>query len=145
MGKFLLTSVEVLIDGTDLSNYCFSIDTPEESEQVEVSGFNTARTREFLAGLRDQTITLQMLQDFGAGGPHGVLAPLFESGDSFEIWIKPDAGAAVSATNPQFGGEAQMLSYNGLSGELNARSEITVTIKPAANEGFAWYETEQGS
>lgn len=142
MAKFLLTQVEVLIDGNDLSNWCFSIDTPEEADQVDVSGFNAARLREFLSGLKDQTITISMLQDFGALGPHATLQPLWEAGDTFDIWIKADSALAASATNPVFGGEAQMFSYNGLSGELNARSEIQVTFKPATNAAFAWYEVE---
>jgi len=142
VGKFLLTSVKVLLDGNDMSNYCFNIDTPEEADQVEVTGFNADRLREFLAGLKDQTITLQMLQDFATGGPHSVLNALWEAGSTFEIWIQPDMTQPTSATNPIFGGDAQMFSYNGLSGELNARSEISVTIKPATNAAFGWQNTD---
>ena len=138
MAKYLLTNAEVLLDGHDLSSHSHSLDTPESADQVDVSGFNPNRTREFLPGLKDQTITIGMLQDFGAGGPHDVLVDLFEDGTEFEVWIKPDATASTSPTNPVYGGTAVMYEYNGLAGELNARGEITVTLKPANNSAFGW-------
>lgn len=138
MAKYLLTNAKVLVDGHDLSNHSYSLDAPEEADQVDVSGFNPNRLREFLQGLIDQTITIGMLQDFADDGPHDVLVDLFHAGTTFEVWIQPDATASTSATNPIFGGVGQLFAYNGLSGELNARGEITVTIKPANNAAFGW-------
>lgn len=137
MAKYLLTDAEVLIDGHDLSNWCFSLDTPDSTDQVDISGFKADRVKETLPGQRDQTITLGVLQDFQDNGPHDVLETLYENGTSFEVWIKPNASASTSATNPVFGGEGILYEYNGLSGELNARGETTVTIKPNAL-AFGW-------
>ena len=61
MAKYLLTNGKVFINGKDLSDHAFSIDTPDEREEVDVSGFSPSGTREFLPGVRDQTITIAFL------------------------------------------------------------------------------------
>lgn len=138
MAKYLLTNAKVTIGTTDLSGHAFSLDTPESAEQVDVSGFSATRTREFLPGVIDQTITIGFLQDFGTASVHQTLQPLFASGSAFAISIQPDATAGTSDTNPWFGGSANMYEYNGLSGELNARGEVSATFKPSTNSLFAW-------
>ncbi len=131
MSKYLLTNAGVLIDNNDFSNHSFSLDTPEEAEQVDVSGFSSTRTREFLPGVIDQTITIGMLQDFGT--VHPVLSALFASGTTFPIKVY-----AVGTTGHNFGGTATLYTYNGLSGDLNARGEVEATFKPASNSLFSW-------
>lgn len=138
MGKYLLTKAKVLVNSVDLSNFSFSLDTPDEREQVDVSGFNAAGTREYLPGQRDQTITVGFLQGFGTGEPHRVLQPLYESGTSFVISILPDSTAGVGPGNPSFGGTATLYAYDGLNGQLNARGEITATFRPTGAAGFQW-------
>jgi hypothetical protein len=138
MSKYLLTNAKVVVGGTDLSHFAFGLDTPDTKEQVDVSGFNPAGTREYLPGLRDQTITVNFLQGFGTGEPHRVLEPLYESGTSFPITIQPDATAVVGPGNPTFGGTATLYEYNGLAGQLNARGEITAVFRPSTGAGFQW-------
>lgn len=137
MAKYLLTNARVVVGSTDLSDHAFSLDTPEETEQVEVSGFNATRTREFLPGLIDQTITIGFLQDFASSNVHATLQPLYSGGSIFAMYVQPFA-SGTDAQNPKFGGSAVIYSYNGLSGELNARGEVTATFKPAPGASFAW-------
>lgn len=135
MGKFILYDAKVEVNNADLSNYAFSLDTPEESDQVDVSGFSPTRTREFLLGLSDQTITVGFLQDVaGTAGPHAILQPLYSGGSVFPIKISYPSGTP----DVTFGGSAQLFTYNGLSGELNARAELSATFKPASNSVFEW-------
>lgn len=138
MSKFLLNNAKVMVGSADLSNYAFNLDTPDEKEQVEVSGFNPSGSREFLPGQRDQTVTIQFLQGFGSNEPHRVLQPLYESGSAFLISVQPDATAGVGTANPRFAGTAVLYAYNGLSGALGARGEITATFRPATSAGFSW-------
>lgn len=138
MGKYLLTKAKVVVDSHDLSNFAFNIDTPDEKEQVDVSGFNIAGTREYLPGQRDQSIVVQFLQGFGSGEPHQVLQPLYESGTTFAVEVMPDASAGTSAANPRYWGTASLYAYDGLNGALNARGEITATFRPATGAGFQW-------
>jgi len=138
MAKYLLTKAKVLVAGTDLSLFAFSLDTPETSEQVDVSGFNPAGTKEYLPGQRDQTITIGFLQGFGTSEPHRVLQPLYAGGSSFPLSVQADSTQPASASNPTFGGTATMYEYNGLSGQLNARGEMTATFRPSSGAGFQW-------
>ncbi len=133
MSKYLLTNAGVLVNSVDLSNHAFSLDTPEEAEQVDVSGFSATRTREFLPGVIDQTITIGFLQDFAGSSVHDTLNGLFSGTSTFPIKVY-----AVGTTGTNFGGTASLYSYNGLSGELNARGEVSATFKPASNSLFAW-------
>jgi hypothetical protein len=138
MPKYLLTNAKVVVGSADLSNFAFSLDTPDEREQIDVSGFSPTGTQEFLPGTRAQTITVGFLQGFGSAEPHRVLQPLYESGTTFALLVQPDASAGTSAGNPTFGGTASLYAYNGLAGNLNARGEITATFRPATGGGFAW-------
>jgi hypothetical protein len=138
MAKYLLTNGKVFINGKDLSDHAFSIDTPDEREEVDVSGFSPTGTREFLPGVRDQSITIGFLQDFGTASVHQTLEPLYRGGSTFTMYVMPNATLGTSATNPLYGGTASMFGYNGLAGELNARGELEVTFRPASGSGFAW-------
>lgn len=138
MGKFLLNDVKVMVASIDLTSHAFNVDTPSEKEQVDVSGFSATGTREYLPGLADQTIEIQFLQDFSASQVHATLEPLYRSGTTFIVYVVPDASLAVSATNPAYGGSASLYSYDGLSGALGARAEMTATFRPAPNAAFAW-------
>ena len=138
MAKFIFTDGKVVVNNRNLSDHAFSIDTPSEKEQIDVSGFSATGTREFLPGLADQTIEVGFLQDFGTNSVHQTLEALYTAGSSFPFFVQPDSDAGTSASNPIYGGTASLYEYNGLSGELNARSEVTGVFKPAPGSRFAW-------
>lgn len=137
MAKTRLTDVSVVVNGVTLSDHAFAVDLPSEKERIDVSGFSSTGTKEYLAGNAEQTITIQFLQDFASASVHQTLEPLYTAQTLHLITIKPTS-SAVSATNPKFSGSAYLLAYNGLSGELNSRSEITATFVPGDSTGFAW-------
>jgi hypothetical protein len=139
--KYLLTNAKITVNSVDLSRFGFSLDTPEDAEQVDVSGFSPTGTREYLPGTRSQQIVIGFLQSFGAGEVHQTLQPLYASGSVFAMKVQPDATAAPSATNPTFGGSAVLYSYDGLNGQLSARGEITATFLASGTVGFAWGTT----
>lgn len=137
MPKYLLTDGFVSVNGVDLSNHAFRMDTPQENERVDVSGFSSTGTKEYLAGQKEESITVGFLQDFAAAKVHATLEPLFRNRTVFLIELRPTS-AAVSATNPKLSGSVQLLSYNGLSGELNGRGETEATFTPATQAGLVW-------
>jgi hypothetical protein len=137
MPKFISTDWKVVINGVALSDHCFDVQIGDEKEQVDVSGFSPTGRREFLPGIQDQTITCQFLNDFGAGSVHQTIWPLYEGGSSFPVFVQPDSDAGTSATNPWYGGTANVFSYPP-SATLNERAEVTVEFKPAPNSLFDW-------
>jgi hypothetical protein len=138
VAKFLLTDAKVVVNNVVLSDHADGVDTPSEKEQIDVSSFSPTGTREFLPGIADQTIEIEFFQDFASNKVHATLEPLYTSGSSFPLFVQPDSDAGTSATNPIYGGTAQLFSYNGLSGSLNDPSKMTATFKPAANASFTW-------
>jgi len=136
--KRINTDIKVVVNGRNLSDHAFGVDTPSTKEQIDVSGFSPTGVREFLPGVEDQTITVSFLQDFGTNSVHQTLQPLYESGTPFPFYVMPDSDLGTSSTNPLFGGTAIIYDYNGLSGALNSRGELTATFRPAPGSRFAW-------
>ena len=137
MAKFAATDCYVLVSTQNISDWCFGIDIPDSKSQIDVSGFNPTASMEFVPGQRDQSIVLNIEQDFGSTQIHALLNPLYVNNTVFAVEIRPTSGAR-SATNPWFGGSAQLYEYDGLSAQLNNRAEITATIRPASNAIWAW-------
>lgn len=135
---FLAGDVKVVINDVNLSDQAFAVDTPSEKDQVDVSTFSPTGARNFLPGIADQTITVSFRQNFASGKVHQTLEPLYRGGSSFMIFVQPDSDAGTSATNPVYGGTAQMFSYNGLGGELNDSVDIECEFKPAPGATFKW-------
>jgi len=140
MAKFLAQDVYIEVDGHDLSDHSFRTDTPSTRERVDVSGFNPTGAKEFLAGEKEDEIVIGMLQDFATGSVHDILVDIFQNQTTVQIRVRPTS-AAVGAENPELGGQAQLLEYNGLSAEKGARAEITATFIPADANGFTWTNT----
>ena len=138
MAKFSATDVYVLLNGQNISDWCFSVDTPDAKEQIDVSGFNPTSSREYVPGTRDQSIQLGILQDFSnSTAIHGLLNPLYTANTVFSIELRPTSSAR-SSTNPWYGGSAQIYEYDGLNAQLNSRAEIQATLRPASNAVWAW-------
>lgn len=135
MSKLVLSNVKVVVNGVTLSGNAFNVDTPQEKEQVDVSGFGA---REYVPGLEDTSLVVQFIQDFASDDVHATLQPLYSSGSAFPVYVLGDATSGTSATNPLYGGSAILYTYNGLSGALNARAELTATFRPAGGTNFAW-------
>jgi hypothetical protein len=138
---FLAGDVKVVVNSVDLSDQAFSVDTPQEKEQVDVSTFSPTGTRSFLPGVADQTLTVGFRQNFASGKVHQTLYPLFSGGSQFPVFVQADSDAGTSATNPVYGGTATMLTYNGLGAELNDSVDIEVEFKPAPGSSFRWGTT----
>jgi len=130
MAKFINQNVVVKVNGVDLSDHAFRVDTPAEREQVDVSGFNSTGAKEFLPGATEETITIGFLQDFASAKVHQTLEPLYRNSSTFSLQIWPN-GSVTSATNPSLSGTAAMFAYNGLSGSLGERSEVEGVFRSA--------------
>ena len=137
MAKYLLTDGVTEINGVDLSDHAHTLDTPQTKDRVEVSGFNSAGTKEFLPGSKDESATIGFRQDFASAKVHQTVEPLFRNNTTFGFSVKPTS-AATSATNPRFWGTASMFEYNGLNGEISNPGEVSVVLLPATSTGFVW-------
>ena len=137
MAKFAATDVYVLLNSVNISDWCDSVDTPDAKVQINVSGFNPTGSQEYVPGSRTQSITIEVLQDFGSTQIHQLVNPLYTNNTLFPIELRPTSGAR-SATNPWYGGTAQLYEYDGLNAALNNPAKITLTILPASGVVWGW-------
>ena len=137
MAKFINADWKVSVNGTVLSDHAFDIQIGDEREAVDVSGFSPTRTREYLQGLADQSVTVSFLGDFGTSSVHQTIYPLYTGGSLFQFYVQPDSDAGTSTTNPVYGGTASVFSYP-MGATLNERSELVVEFRPSSNSSFSW-------
>lgn len=130
MAKFLLTDAYIEVNGVDLSDHAFSVDMPQTRDRIDVSGFNSTGAKEFLPGQTEETVTIGFLQDFASSEVHSTLEPLYRNSSTFLLRIRPTS-TVISSTNPEFRGTAALFTYNGLSGEISNRAEISVEFASA--------------
>jgi hypothetical protein len=135
--KWIATDVYVEINTVDLSDHAHGVETPQEKERVDVSGFNSAGTKEFLPGSKTESCSIKLWSDFAASKVHATLEPLFRNSSTFGFSVRATSGA-VSATNPRFWGTASLFSYTGIASDISTPSEIVAELLPATATGFVW-------
>lgn len=97
MATVVLKDASITINSVDLSTYGNSVELNYEIESVEVTAFGGQRS--FTGGLQNNTLTVELMQDFAATKTEATIFPLV--GTQTTVVIKPTSGA-VGATNPSY-------------------------------------------
>lgn len=134
MAKIVLKDAFIQIDGTDLSDHVSSVTIEDSAEEVDLTGFG-ADYREFGQGLKDATITATVFQDFAAASVDAVLHPLYASGGTFGVVVRPTS-ATKSATNPEYTLVSRLFTYSPLAGGVGEASTTDVTFRNAGTAGL---------
>lgn len=123
MPKFVATDYAVTIGTANFSSLLAAVTLDITTDEQETTAFgDTYRTR--IAGLRDASLTLDFMQDFGAGAVDATLFPLIGSAVSFSI--KPTSGT-VTATNPSYSGTALVTQYQPFASNVGDLATLSVT------------------
>jgi hypothetical protein len=123
MAKIVLTNPSITIGGVDLSDHINNITLETKYDIIETTTFgSTAKTR--VAGLADNQITLDFMQDFAASSVEATIYPLL--GTSTSIVIKPVAGTTTT-TNPQYTVSALVADWTPLKGGVGQLATASVT------------------
>ena len=123
MPKFAATDFNVLINGTNFSTNLNSVELTLSADDLETTAFGGEwRTR--IAGLKSGSITLNFMQDFGAGSVDATLYPIF--GSNATVVIKPTS-ATVSSTNPAYTAVALVTAYSPYSSSVGDIATLSVT------------------
>ena len=123
MARLVLTNVVVTFGATDISSYVTSVTLGSTFDVVETTAFGqTARTR--VAGLADNSVSLELNQDFAAGSLESVIFPTL--GTAVSITVKPVAGAVTTA-NPAYSFSALVSEWTPLSGAVGELATASVT------------------
>lgn len=133
MAKLVLTNAFISIAGVNLSDHVASISLGTQYDIVETTQFGDTSKRR-VAGLADNSLTIEFHQDFQAGSVESVIYPLL--GTATTCRIKP-VDAARSVNNPEYvidgtNGSGRVLisewtPLNGAAGEL-ATASVTWLI-----------------
>lgn len=120
MPRIVLTNVAVTFGTTDISSYVTSITLNTTFEVVETTAFgNTARTR--VAGLADNSVTLELNQDYAT--------------NALEATVYPTLGTAVSMTVRPVAGQSPAYSFSALVSEW---SPLNGAVGELATASVTW-------
>ena len=123
MAKLVLTNPSITIGGVDLSSSISSVTLDTKYDIVETTAFgSTAKTR--VAGLADNSISIEFFQDFGSNAVETTIFPLL--GTATTIVVKPVATTATT-TNPSYTVSALVSEWQPLKGQIGALATASVT------------------
>ena len=123
MAKFAATDYLVTINGGTVSTNLNSVELAQEADDIETTAFGQSfRTR--IGGLKSATLTLNFMQDFGAGSIDATLNPLL--GAVATVVIQPTSDA-LSATNPAYTAECLVTQYSPFASSVGDIATLSVT------------------
>ena len=134
MAKIVLKDAYIKVDSTVLSDHVSSVTLEDTADEVEFTSFG-ANYREYGQGLKTASITLEVFQDFASGSVDAVMEPLYNSGGTFTVEVRPTS-SAPSATNPKYTMVGRLFSYSPLQGAVGDANTTSVTINNAGTAGL---------
>ena len=132
-----MTNAYLAINGTAISDHASSLALEDTAEEIDFTAFSSAGYREFGQGLKDATITATLFSDFAASSVHAILQPLYLSGGTFGVEVRP-VNTTVSATNPKATMTARLYSYSGISGAVGEAATFEASFRNAGTAGLVW-------
>lgn len=140
MAKQVLKDAYIAINGTALSNFANHVDIDDSADEIDFTGFSPAGYKEIGQGLKDATVNVTWFQDFAALGVHSILQPLYQSGGTFSVEVRPTS-SAVSSTNPKATMTGRLYSYSGIAGDVGGELTMDIAIRNAGTAGLVWGTT----
>ena len=122
MPKLVLTNPRIILDGYDVSDHCSSISFGTVYDLVEVTQIGDI-AKKMVAGLEDNSLSLELMQDFGVSQLESVIFP--NRGLLINCSVRPE-NAAVSATNPQYSFKALVSEWAPLTGNPGSLATVVV-------------------
>jgi hypothetical protein len=131
MARLVLTDANVLFATNDISTYITSVSLSTSYDVIDTTGISTtgaARTR--VAGLADNSITIEFNQDFADNALeeliNGTTTTNGTVGLVVAMQVKPTSGA-TSASNPKYNFNALISEWQPLSGAVGELATASVT------------------
>lgn len=124
--KIILKDCYIVVNGTNLSDHVSAVSVNLSKDDVETTSFSGGG-RERMQGLKDDSFELTLQQDFDPASVDAVFYPLYDTGDEFEVEVRPTS-SIVSATNPSYTGDCILMEYSPLDGKVGDLSETKVKI-----------------
>ena len=124
MARIVLTNAKVTINSVNLSDHIASVTLSTSSDVVDTTGFSSTAARSRVAGLADNSVTLEFHQDFATSNVEATIYPLI--GTATTPVVAP-VDTTVSATNPSYTFSALVAEWQPLSGAVGELATASVT------------------
>jgi hypothetical protein len=126
MARIVLTDAFCSINGVDLSDHIANVTLSTTDDVIDTTGFSStsAAGRTRVAGLSDNSVTLEFHQDFATSSVEQTIYPLL--GTTTTLIVKPTS-AIVSAGNPSYTFTALVSEWQPLSGAVGELSTASIT------------------
>jgi hypothetical protein len=129
MARLVLTNVQVVIGGVDLSNHVASVTLGSTYDVLETTAFAggnvPAAAKERIAGLVDNSVTLEFHQDFDTASVEQTIYPLLGTLTSVEV--QPVTSVTQGPTNPKYTFQALVSEWTPLNGAVGELATASVT------------------
>lgn len=123
MGRIVLTDVKCTINGVNLSDHIASVSLSRSDDVVETSAFSSTAAKTRVAGLQDNSVTIEFHQDYAASNVEATIYPLL--GSTTTILVSPTS--TVSATSPSYSFTALVSEWTPLNGGVGELATASVT------------------
>jgi hypothetical protein len=128
MARLVLTNVNITVAGVDLSDHIASVTLGSTYDVLETTAFadgnvpQAAKNR--IAGLVDNSVTLEFHQDFAAASVEATIYPLL--GTIAAVEVQP-VNAAISVDSPLYTFNALVSEWTPLNGAVGELATASVT------------------
>lgn len=128
MARIVLNDAKVTINSVNLSDHIASVTINQSFDVVETTAFSSTGAKTRVAGLQDNSVTLEFHQDFAASNVEATLNTIGSSliGTTTTIVVLPTSGAA-SATNPSYTFTALCTEWTPINGSVGELATVSVT------------------
>lgn len=124
MARLVLTNAFISVGGVDLSDLVASVTLSSTFDIVETTAFSSTAAKARVAGLVDNSVSLEFHQDYATGEVEQTIYPLL--GTVATVIVKPN-GATTSATNPSYTASAVISEWTPLNGSVGELATASVT------------------
>ena len=123
MARIVLTDAKVTVNGVNLSDHISSVSLSRSDDVIETSAFSSTAAKTRVAGLQDNSVTLEFHQDFATSNVEATIYPLL--GSTTTIVVSPTS--SVSATSPSYSFTALVSEWTPLNGGVGELATASVT------------------
>jgi len=124
MARIVLNNAFISVGGVDLSSLVASVTLNSTFDVVETTAFSSTSAKTRVAGLVDNSVTIEFQQDYATSQVEQTIYPLL--GTAAAVIVKPN-GATTSAFNPSYTCSAIISEWTPINGSVGELATASVT------------------
>lgn len=125
MARLVLTNAYITINGVNLSDHIASVTLTTNRDVVETTAFSSTPARTRIAGLADNSVTLEFHQDYATSSVEATIYPLVGAAPTAVV-VKPN-GSTTAVDNPSYSFNALVSEWTPLNGAVGELATASVT------------------